>query len=49
MSQVIDLQNVSVVRSSNAILDAVTFSANSNERWVILGANGAGKTTMLRV
>ena len=49
MSQVIDLQNVSVVRSGKAILDSVTFTANSNERWVILGSNGAGKTTMLRM
>ena len=49
MSTVIDLQNVSIVRGGKAILDSVTFSANSDERWVILGANGAGKTTMLRV
>lgn len=49
MSTVIDLQNVSIVRSGKAILESITFAANSDERWVILGANGAGKTTMLRV
>lgn len=49
MSTVIDLQNVSVVRNGRAILDSVSFQADSSQRWVILGPNGAGKTTMLRV
>ena len=49
MSAVISLENVSVVRSGKTILDRVNFQANANERWVILGSNGAGKTTMLRV
>jgi iron complex transport system ATP-binding protein len=49
MSTVLDLRNVSVVRNGRAILDSVTFQADSDQRWVILGANGAGKTTMLRV
>lgn len=49
MSTVIDLQNVSIVRSGKPILDSVTFAASSSERWVVLGSNGAGKTTMLRV
>jgi iron complex transport system ATP-binding protein len=49
MSTVINLQNVSVVRGGNSILDSITFQANSDERWVILGPNGAGKTTMLRI
>lgn len=49
MSTVLDLRNVSIVRNGRAILDSVTFQADSDQRWVILGANGAGKTTMLRV
>lgn len=49
MSQVIEFENVSVVRSGRAILDSVNFKAQSNERWVIIGANGAGKTTFLKV
>lgn len=49
MSSVLDLKNVSVVRSGRTILDSVNFQAESDQRWVILGANGAGKTTMLRV
>jgi iron complex transport system ATP-binding protein len=49
MSAVIELQNVSVIRSGKPILESLSFQAQSSERWVILGANGAGKTTMLRV
>ena len=49
MSSVLDLRNVSVVRNGRAILDSVSFQAESDQRWVILGANGAGKTTLLRV
>lgn len=49
MSAVIDLQNISVIRNGKPILQSLSFQAQSNERWVILGSNGAGKTTMLRV
>lgn len=49
MSQVIDLQNISVIRGGKPILSSLSFQAQSTERWVILGANGAGKTTLLRV
>lgn len=49
MSAVIDLQNVSVLRSGKPILSSISFQAHSSERWVILGSNGAGKTTLLRV
>lgn len=49
MSSVIEFENVSVIRSGRSILDSVNFKAQSNERWVIIGANGAGKTTFLKV
>lgn len=49
MSTAINLQNLSVIRDQNPILDSITFSATNDQRWVILGANGAGKTTLLRV
>lgn len=49
MSEVIELENVSVVRGSETIIDSVTFQVNANERWVIIGANGAGKTTLLKL
>ena len=49
MARVLELSDVSVVRSGNAILDSVSWSVEDDDRWVILGANGAGKTTMLQI
>lgn len=49
MSAVLDLQGVTVRRGTSTILDAVDWQVQEGERWVVLGANGAGKTTMLRV
>lgn len=48
-STVLQFRDVSVVRDGNAILDSVTWSVDSDERWVILGPNGAGKTTLLQI
>jgi len=49
MSSVLELNDVSVVRDGNPILNAVTWNVDSNERWAILGPNGAGKTTLLQL
>jgi len=49
MASVLELTDVSVVRSGTAILDSVTWNVGSDERWVVLGPNGAGKTTLLQV
>jgi len=49
VSEVISLENVSVVRGGETIIDSLTFKADSSERWVVLGANGAGKTTLLKL
>jgi iron complex transport system ATP-binding protein len=49
MASVLELTDVSVVRSGTAILDSVTWHVGSDERWVVLGPNGAGKTTLLQV
>jgi iron complex transport system ATP-binding protein len=48
-STVLQFRDVSVVRDGNPILDSVTWSVDSDERWVILGPNGAGKTTLLQI
>ena len=48
-STVLEFRDVSVVRDGNLILDSVTWSVDSDERWVILGPNGAGKTTLLQI
>lgn len=46
---VLDLTDVSVVRDGNPILNSVTWTVDSDQRWVVLGPNGAGKTTLLQV
>ena len=48
-SSVLRLQDVSVVRDGNAVLQGIDWTVEPDERWVILGPNGAGKTTMLQV
>ena len=49
MSDVINLTDVSVVRSGIAILDHVQWAVAEGETWVVLGPNGAGKTTLLQI
>jgi iron complex transport system ATP-binding protein len=49
MTTVLELTDVSIVRNGNRILDQVSWTVDSDDRWVILGPNGAGKTTLLQV
>jgi len=49
MSDVLELEDVTVVREGRALVDQVSWSVKEGERWVILGPNGAGKTTLLNV
>ncbi|HEV7182990.1 MAG TPA: ABC transporter ATP-binding protein [Leifsonia sp.] len=49
MPSVLKLEDVSVVRDGNRILDSVNWTIEPDERWVILGPNGAGKTTLLQI
>ena len=49
MSVVVDLADVSVTRGSSRILDRVSWTVRDDERWVLLGPNDAGKTTLLQV
>lgn len=46
---VVELRAVRVVRDGLAIVDDVSLSISRGERWVVLGPNGCGKTTLLRV
>src|SRR5690606_10324400 len=46
---VLELADVTLIRSGNRLLDDVTWSVADGERWVILGPNGAGKTTLLQI
>lgn len=46
---VLGVRGVSVVREGRTTLDAVSLDVFNGERWVVLGPNGCGKTTLLRV
>lgn len=49
MTDVLELADVSVVRSGNHLLKEITWSVADGDRWAILGPNGAGKTTLLQI
>jgi iron complex transport system ATP-binding protein len=49
MAAVLEFSNVTVVRDRNPILSSLTWTVESDQRWVVLGPNGAGKTTLLQV
>jgi iron complex transport system ATP-binding protein len=46
---VLAVDTVTVVREGRTALDRVTLHVRDGERWVILGPNGCGKTTLLRL
>jgi iron complex transport system ATP-binding protein len=43
------LSKVSLVRDDRLLLDNVSWTIQPNERWVLLGANGSGKTSLVRI
>ena len=46
---VVELSDVSIVRSGATLLDGINWTVEEDERWVVIGPNGAGKTTLLQV
>jgi len=47
MSEVAAFQSVGFVRDQRPILEDISWTVDSQQRWVIVGPNGAGKTTIL--
>lgn len=43
------IDGVTVVRDHRAIVNDLSVSISQGERWVILGPNGCGKTTLMRI
>jgi iron complex transport system ATP-binding protein len=43
------LEDVRLVRNATTILDGVTLTVEPGRRWLVLGANGSGKTSLLRI
>jgi iron complex transport system ATP-binding protein len=48
-STVLRCTGVSLVLDGATILDGIDWTVRAAERWVVLGANGAGKTSLLRI
>ena len=48
-SQILSVQDVSVVRDGKQILDQVNWEVCRGQHWAVLGANGSGKTSLLNV
>ena len=47
MKEILKVEDVAVRRGDTMVLDGVNWSVNEGEQWVILGANGSGKTSLL--
>ena len=45
----LDLNSIRLVRDGNVILDDVSLTVRPGERWLVLGPNGCGKTSLLRI
>lgn len=46
---VLELEDIRLIRDGRAILDGVNWSVRPGQRWIVLGRNGCGKTTLLRI
>jgi len=47
MPPILSVSNLTIRRSATRILDDVSWTVQRGEHWVILGANGSGKTSLL--
>ena len=48
-SATLRLTGVSLVREQRTILETVDWSVHAGQRWVVLGRNGSGKTSLIRI
>ena len=48
-SSILELTNVSLFRRDRVILKDLTWQVLSGEHWAVVGANGSGKTMMLKI
>ena len=45
----LSLRNVTLVREGRSILNNISWEVGANERWVVLGRNGCGKSTLMKI
>ena len=48
MNNLIELQDVNLIRNGKALLKEINWQVKENECWAILGLNGAGKSTLFK-
>lgn len=46
---VLTIEDVHLVRQGNALLDGIDWQVHRDQRWVVMGANGSGKTSLIRI
>ena len=46
---VVDLHGITRIEDGNEILRGIDWTVREGERWVVLGRNGCGKTTLMRI
>jgi ABC-type uncharacterized transport system ATPase subunit len=49
MTPALEMRGVGLVRDDRALLADVDWSVHPGERWVVLGRNGSGKTSLVRI
>ena len=49
MKNLIELQDVNLIRNGKSLLKEINWQVKENECWAILGLNGAGKSTLLKL
>ncbi|MCE5312228.1 MAG: ATP-binding cassette domain-containing protein [Nitrospiraceae bacterium] len=49
MNIIIEIRNVDIVLENKKILSDVSWRLQQNENWAVLGSNGSGKTTFLKL
>jgi len=49
MNNFVDIKNISFFYEDFLAVDDVSFSINKNEKVILLGSNGSGKSTILRI
>ena len=49
MSEILNLQDVTVRRESTEILSHISWNVEVGQRWIVMGSNGAGKTTLMQI